>query len=145
MALDVEPPPPPTLVADEDDADDEYRRRDIEEHLAAGAWVEAFDHWARDTGMEADAYRIARDLELFERFDFFWDRFAQRVGYSAPGVPEDWQRADYHEALDSWRQVSSINAGLAELGQEVCEVLRAEYLEVDDEDWGEDLDLPEFD
>lgn len=144
MALDVDPPSPPAIGAAAPDGDDEYRRAEIEDHLASGAWAEAFERWRRETDLEPDAYEIAVDLGLFDEFDFFWDQIAQRVGYSAPGIPEDWDRAGYHEGLTSWRQASSINAGLAELGQVVCDVLRDDYLAWEEEGWGDDLDLPSF-
>ncbi|MFW6448294.1 MAG: hypothetical protein ACOC0X_02005 [Halobacteriota archaeon] len=129
MTLDVEPPPPPSL--EPGPSDETYRRAAIRRHLADGAWAEAFDRWAETTGLDEGTYAIARELELFDRFDFFWDDFAGRVGYHAPGIPEDWREADTHAALESWGQVSSINASLAELGQVVCEVLAEAYLEVD--------------
>lgn len=144
MGLDVDIPEAPTLEPPPGDEDDEYRRKDIQNHLEGGAWEEAFNQWKRETELQADAFEIARELELFEEFDFFWDQFAQRVGYSAPGIPDDWDRAGYHDELTSWRQASSINAGLAELGQLVCDILKEEYLEWEDEDWGDDLDLPSF-
>ncbi|MFP4590455.1 MAG: hypothetical protein ACLFM8_03185 [Halobacteriales archaeon] len=131
MGLDVEPPPPPSLEAAS--ADGSYRREELDRHLEAGAWRAAFDRWSATTDMDEATFRIARELDLFARFDFFWDDFAGRVGYHAPGIPEDWREASTHDDLDSWGQVSSINAGLAELGQVVCEVLAAEYLDVDEE------------
>jgi len=73
-----------------------------------------------------------------------WDDFADRVGYHAPGLPEDWKERKLHPDLDSWGTVSAINAGLTELGQVVCEVLKEEYI-----DWEASYeapdDLPEFD
>ncbi len=143
MTLDIDPPEPPTLVVSST-GDDEYRRQEIQEHLGAGAWEEAFERWSQETSIQSDAYQIAIELELFDRFDFFWDQFANRVGYAAPGIPDDWDRAEYHEDLTSWRQASSINAGLAELGQIVCDILKDEYLDWEEEDWGDDLDLPSF-
>lgn len=142
MGLEVDPPSPPALGVDEDDA---YRRREIADHLENGAWETAFEAWAKTTEIDRDAYAIAVDLELFDRFDFFWDEFAQRVGFAAPGIPDDWDRVTYHDELTSWRQVSAINAGFVELGQTVCDVLKDEYLEWESDDWGDDLDLPSFD
>ncbi|EMA40325.1 hypothetical protein C448_13276 [Halococcus morrhuae DSM 1307] len=146
MSLAVETPPPPTLEAGVDadayeDADvggDEYRRDELESFLHAGAWDEAFEHWAADTEMDEREFAIVRDLGLVDRFDFFWDDFADRVGYHAPGLPEDWKERDLHPDLDSWGAVSSINAGLTELGQLVCEVLKEEYI-----DWEADYDAPD--
>lgn len=141
MPPDVQRPDPPTLEAVDDDR---YRRQEIDEHLEDGAWADAFDRWWATSTIDSDAYVIARDLGLFDDFDFFWDDIAQRVGYSAPGIPDDWDQADYHEELTSWRQASSINAGLAELGQLVCDILKDDYLDWEDDDWGDDLDLPSF-
>lgn len=135
MSLDVEPPPPPTLEAvDAGEDGSTYRREELEAHLRAGAWDRAFDRWAETTDLPADTYAIARELGLFERFDFFWDEFAERVGYNAPGIPEDWQAANYHDELESWGQVSGINAALAEFGQIVCDVLVEEYLDAESSD-----------
>jgi hypothetical protein len=151
MSLAVETPAPPTLDtsvdADEyEDADvggDEYRREELQEFLETGAWDEAFEQWAADTEMTEAEFAIVRDLDLIERFDFFWDDFAGRVGYHAPGLPEDWKERDIHPDLDSWGAISSINAGLTELGQTVCDVLKDDYI-----DWEADYeapdDLPDF-
>ncbi len=151
MTLTVETPAPPTLDtgvdADEyDDADvggDEYRREELEAFLETGAWDEAFEQWARETEMTETEFAIVRDLELISRYDFFWDDFADRVGYHAPGLPEDWKERDIHPDLDSWGAVSSINAGLTELGQTVCDVLKEEYIDWEAEYEAPD-DLPEF-
>jgi hypothetical protein len=152
MSLDVDPPAPPTLSAVDpdqyDDAEvvgtDDYHRDDLAAFLREGAWAEAFDRWAASTEMTATEWRIVVDLDLVDEFDFFWDDFADRVGYHAPGIPEDWKVRDLHPELDSWGQVSSVNASLTELGQTVSEVLKAGYV-----DWEADFeapdDLPEFD
>ena len=146
MSLDAEAPDPPTLEPDLDpdeyeDADvagDEYRREELEEFLREGAWERAFDEWAASTDMDGEDWEIVLDLELIDRYDFFWDDFVDRVGYHAPGLPEDWRQRDIHPELDSWGTVSSINAGLTELGQIVCEVLKEEYI-----DWETDYDPPD--
>ncbi|PSQ15919.1 hypothetical protein BRD00_12970 [Halobacteriales archaeon QS_8_69_26] len=146
MSLDVDPPDPPTLAARDPNeyedatvaADADYRRGEIEEFLAAGAWGAAFREWAAGTDVTAEQFRIATELGLFADFDFFWDDFADRVGYHAPGIPEDWRERDYHPDVDSWETVSAINAGLTEFGQLVCEILKAEYI-----DWEADYEPPE--
>lgn len=151
MTLDVTPPAPPELEAmdpsEYDDADvvgdTDYRREELEEFLADGAWERAFESWASDTNVDADIYEIILDLSLFERFDFFWDSHADRVGYHAPGIPEDWKERDYHPDIESWTTVSTINASLTELGQEVCEVLKEEYIDWETEYEAPD-DLPDF-
>lgn len=146
MTLDVAPPDPPELdpsgdVDDYDDADpggSEYRREELETYLHEGAWEEAFDRWASDTDLTERAFDVVRDLEMVTEFDFFWDSFATRVGYHAPGLPEDWRERDIHPALDSWETVSGINAAMAELGGVVGEVLETEYV-----DWETEPDVPD--
>jgi hypothetical protein len=151
MALDVATPDPPELEAmdpnEYEDAevvgDTDYRREEIESFLREGAWEEAFAEWAADTGMTEEDFAVVRDLDLLGRFDFFWDSHADRVGYHAPGLPEDWKEREIHPDIDSWGTVSAINAGLTELGQVVCDVLKADYI-----DWETDYeapdDLPDF-
>ena len=152
MSLDADPPAPPELDEidpnEYDDADivgdTDYKRAELEAFLQEGAWAEAFDQWAADTGMDAAVFEIVLELNLVGRFDFFWDSFAERVGYHAPGIPEDWQERDIHPGLDSWGTVSSINAGLTELGQVVCDVLKDDYVDWESEYEAPD-DLPDFD
>jgi hypothetical protein len=151
MALDVDPPDPPELQAiDPNEYDDtevaedaDYRREELSAFLEAGAWEEAFEEWARDTTMDRPAFDIVTDLELVDRFDFFWDSYAERVGYHAPGIPEDWKQRDIHPELQSWGTVSAINAGLTELGQVVCDVLKDDYVDWETEYEAPD-DLPDF-
>jgi hypothetical protein len=146
MSLDVDPPEPPELnpaqdVADYDDADPggaEYRREELQEFLEDGAWEEAFDQWAALTDLDETAFGVVRDLGMVQEFDFFWDSFATRVGYHAPGLPENWRERDIHPNLDSWDAVSGINAAMAELGGVVSETLGEEYV-----DWESDADLPD--
>jgi hypothetical protein len=151
MALDAEPPEPPELgpamaVDDYEDVDvqgEEYRREELQAFLDDGAWADAFEMWAEGTDLDESEWRIVRDLELTREFDFFWDDFADRVGYHAPGLPEDWRERSLHPAIDSWGTVSAINAGLTELGQTVCDVLKDDYIDWESEFDGPD-DLPEF-
>jgi hypothetical protein len=151
MSLDVDVPPPPELEAidpnEYDDAevvgDTDYKRDELEALLREGAWEEAFEEWADDTGVDEREFAIVTDLGMLREFDFFWDAFAERVGYHAPGIPEDWKERAYHPDLDSWGTVSSINAGLTELGQLVCEVLKEEYVDWETEYEAPD-DLPDF-
>ena len=152
MPLDVEVPPPPSLspgvdATEYEDAEvlgsDDYRRAELEAYLAAGAWDEAFGEWAAKTALTEAEFAIAQELDLFAEFDFFWDDFADRVGYHAPGIPEDWKERGYHASLDSWATVSSINASLTELGQTVSEVLKADYVEWEASFEAPD-DLPDF-
>ena len=150
MGLNVEAPDPPELPEmDADDHDDvdvqgtDYRREELEAFLAEGAWEEGFEAWAAETDLGEPAFGIASELGLFQRYDFFWDDFADRVGYHTPGLPEDWRERDLHPELDSWETVSAINAALAALGDTVSRTLKSEYV-----DWEADFeapdDLPEF-
>jgi hypothetical protein len=151
MTLDVPVPERPQLSSSVDTADyedvevqgDEYRRDELADALGDGAWHDAFESWAAETGMDERVWAIVTDLELVSEFDFFWDSFAGRVGYHAPGLPENWRERQIHPDIESWETVSSINAGLTELGQVVCDVLADEYLdwEADEVDAG---DLPDF-
>lgn len=152
MSLEVSVPEPPSLetgvdASEYDDADvvgnDDYKRAELSEYLRSGAWAEAFDQWAESTQLSQEEYEIVRDLGLLERFDFFWDDFAGRVGYHAPGLPEDWKEREIHPDLTSWSKVSSINASLTELGETVADVLKQEYIDWEAEFEAPD-DLPEF-
>lgn len=152
MGLDVETPTPPELRSDVnvdeyEDVDatgDDYRRDELEQFLRDGAWNESFDQWAEHTDLTEEEFEIARDIGLFHEFDFFWDDFADRVGYHAPGIPEDWKERDYHPKIDSWNVVSGINAAMTELGQIVCDVLKNDYVEWESEFEAPD-ELPDFD
>jgi hypothetical protein len=151
MSLDVEPPSPPELRTDidasaYDDVDvdpGEYRREELETLLGDGAWEQAFAQWAEQSNMDEGTFAIATDLDLFAQFDFFWDDVADRVGYHAPGIPENWQEREVHPDLETWGDVSTINAELAEFGQIVCEVLKDEYVDWESE-YEPEGDLPDF-
>jgi hypothetical protein len=145
MTLDVDAPEPPELPEVDTGAYDdvevqgeEYRRQELEDLLADGAWADAFDEWAAHTDLDEEEFTVAEELGLFEEFDFFWDDFADRVGYHAPGIPEDWNERDLHSELDSWEMVSGINAALAEFGDTVSRTLKDEYI-----DWEADYDAPD--
>ena len=146
MTLAVEPPDPPELapdmgVAEYEDVDvqgEEYRREELQTFLDEGAWEDAFAEWAEHAELDEQEWEIVLDLELVSEFDFFWDDFAGRVGYHAPGLPEDWRERNLHPDIDSWGTVSGINAALTELGQIVCDVLKDEYI-----DWEADYDGPD--
>ncbi|WP_436901585.1 hypothetical protein [Halovenus halobia] len=151
MSLDVAVPDPPELEGmdpnEYEDAevvgDTDYKRDELEAFLREGAWEESFEQWAAETEMDEHDFEIMLDLEMIGRFDFFWDSFAERVGYHAPGIPEDWKERDYHPDIESWGTVSSINASLTELGQIVCDVLKDEYIDWETEYEAPD-DLPDF-
>jgi hypothetical protein len=151
MSLDVGVPPSPELDQTDpneyDDAevigDTDYKRDELEDLLRAGAWEDAFERWADDASLNEAEFEVVTDLGMLRQFDFFWDAFAERVGYHAPGIPEDWKERNYHPDLDSWGTVSAINAGLTELGQLVCEVLKDDYVDWETEYEAPD-DLPDF-
>jgi hypothetical protein len=151
MTLDVETPEPPQLEEidpnEYEDAevvgDTDYRRTELESFLEEGAWAQAFDEWAAHTDVTAEEWAIVLELDLLTQFDFFWDDFADRVGYHAPGLPQDWKERKLHPELTSWGQVSSINAGLTELGQVVSETLKDDYIDWEAEYEAPD-DLPDF-
>ena len=151
MSLDVAVPDPPELEGidpnEYEDAevvgDTDYKRDELEAFLREGAWKEAFEQWAAETEMSESDFEIMLDLEMIGQFDFFWDSFAERVGYHAPGIPEDWKERNYHPDIESWGTVSSINASLTELGQIVCDTLKDEYIDWETEYEAPD-DLPDF-
>ena len=146
MSLDVAVPDPPELEGidpnEYEDAeivgDTDYKRDELEQFLRNGAWEEAFEQWAAETEMTEADFEIMLDLSMIGQFDFFWDSFAERVGYHAPGIPENWKEQNYHPDIESWGTVSSINASLTELGQVVCDVLKDEYI-----DWETEYDAPD--
>lgn len=135
--MDVETPDPPSLGTEHRTAETDTRieagadvhREDLATALHEGAWVQGFQEWAEHTDLDGSAWRAVADLGLIEEFDFFWDGSADRVGYSSPGIPENWRQADLHPALDSWSTVSSVNAALSELGRTVAAVLTQEYVD----------------
>lgn len=151
VSLDVDAPPPPELSSGEHDelpteSDDdapEYRRSELQGFLEDGAWERAFGEWTEHTALDRTEFEIATELELFRRYDFFWDDFAGRVGFHAPGIQEDWRELDLHPELDSWGAVSNINASLTELGRIVADLLTADYVDWDEE-YQEPDDLPDF-
>ena len=151
MSLNVDPPAPPELQQTDpneyEDADvvgdTDYKRDELETLLREGAWEDAFSEWAAETDMDEAEFRIVDELEMIQQYDFFWDSFAERVGYHAPGIPEDWKERDYHPDLASWGTVSAINAGLTELGQITCDVLKNDYIDWETEYEAPD-DLPDF-
>jgi hypothetical protein len=152
MSLDVDVPAPPELEEfdpnEYEDADvvgdTDYKREEIETLLREGAWTEAFEAWAETADIDEGEFGIVLDLGMLRQFDFFWDSFAERVGYHAPGIPEDWKEREYHPELDSWGTVSGINAAMTELGQTACDVLLDEYIDWETEYEAPD-DLPDFD
>ena len=140
MSLEVATPPVPEIPTEGAPAE---RRGEIASLLQEGAWADGFETWASSTRVTAAQWTIVRELRLLGQFAFFWDEFADRVGYHAPGIPEDWRERSIHPAVTSWETVSSINAGLTELGQAVSETLKAEYITWESS-YEPPSDLPEF-
>ncbi|MFC6732787.1 MULTISPECIES: hypothetical protein [unclassified Haladaptatus] len=147
MSLDIDAPPAPRIVSNTDvesyeDVEvfgsQDYRREELQEFLDEGAWERSFNEWAEHTDVSSKQFGIVEDLDLIADFDFFWDDFANRVGYHAPGLPENWKERKLHPNLTSWGDVSAINAGLTELGQIVSDVLKDEYV-----DWEAEYEAPE--
>ncbi len=151
MSLNVDRPAPPELEETDpneyEDAeivgDTDYKRDELEELLSAGAWKQAFETWAEDTDLDEREFSIVADLGMIQHFDFFWDAFADRVGYHAPGIPEDWKERNLHPELRSWETVSGINAAMAELGETVSQTLKSDYIDWETEYEAPD-DLPDF-
>jgi len=151
MTLDVDAPAPPALdpaqdAAEYDDADpggSEYRREELETFLEDGAWEQAFEKWADDTDLSETAFDVVVDLDLIAEFDFFWDAFATRVGYHAPGLPENWREREIHPdptpGTRSQHQRRHGGIGTAAAG----EVFENEYVDWESEYDGPD-DLPQF-
>ena len=140
MSLDAPTPPVPEIPTEGAPAE---RRAEIARLLEEGAWAEGFERWAASTHVTAAEWAVVRELQLLGQFAFFWDEFADRVGYHAPGLPEDWRERAIHPDVTSWETVSSINAGLTELGQSVSETLKAEYITWESS-YEPPSDLPEF-
>jgi len=151
MPLDVAPPAPPELEETDpneyEDAevvgDTDYKREELEALLREGAWQQAFDEWAADTDLDEREFAIVADLGMIQHFDLFWDAFADRVGYHAPGIPEDWKERELHPDLASWETVSGINASMAELGETISQTLKRDYIDWETEYEAPD-DLPDF-
>ncbi|MGM0590782.1 MAG: hypothetical protein ACQETI_03980 [Halobacteriota archaeon] len=133
MSLDVATPDPPTIFVgspEETTAYDEERRAELQAFFEAeNAWGEAFSEWAEETQLVEDEYAAVVELGLVEAFDFYWDGEAERVDYSAPEVPDDWQTREYHSALTSWDTVSKIDEELDGLGRTVADTLTDYYVD----------------
>ncbi|MFW6376557.1 MAG: hypothetical protein ACOC0F_01145 [archaeon] len=136
MQLPASVPEPPDLEPHDPDWNDEsayesvdHRRDEIQAVLEDGVWERALHEWAEHADWDETDFGIARDLDLFEAFDFSWDPDSERIEYHTPEVPDDWQERDLHPALDSWTVVSKIDVGLADLGRAVSELIQAEYVD----------------
>lgn len=150
MGLDVDTPDPPTLrdpqypgdydSVDEGHLDDEVgddaRRDDLASFLENGAWEQAFGEWADHTMLGEDEFELARELDLLEALDFYWNPAAEDVGYRAPSVPpRDALPEGYREAFDAG-DLEGIEEELEELARTVTEVLEAGYVDSDGGEFG---------
>ena len=135
MSLDIEPPTPPAPSVEDGDTYevDRYRHRDLLKYLEQGAWEEAFNQWALDTGLTEQEYTIARELDLFADFEFMWDDAAGVVDYRAPEFPEDWREREIRPDLDSVEQANVVETELDDLGDIVAGTLTVYYVEWEDE------------
>lgn len=142
IGLDVPVPDPPSLSGPQtrgdyeaigdpaDDPGDDYRREEIADVLADGAWADAFDEWASETDLSPAEFELVDRLGLFEAFEFYWDPATDDVGYRAPGLPED-ARADVPAT-----QADGVEGKLDSLGRVVSETLENDYLRRDEDTFG---------
>ncbi|WP_254273337.1 hypothetical protein [Haloarcula marina] len=142
MALDVPVPDPPSLRGPQPrgeyesidvpatEPDDDYRREEIAEVLASGAWADGFEEWTTGTGLTDADFAVVLDHGLVEEFDFYWEPATDDVGYRAPTLP-DAARADLTTS-----DVDEIESELDSLGRVVSETLENDYLQRDDETFG---------
>jgi hypothetical protein len=140
MTLDVEVPEAPSLrgpqsrgeyaaidMTDQEPVDD-YRREEVAEVLADGAWQDAFEEWAAHTLLSETEFERVVELGLLEELDLYWDPAADEVGYRAPTVPE----AD----RSAFEDVQGVEEALDALGRVVSEVLENDYLVRDADEFG---------
>ncbi|WP_435365799.1 hypothetical protein [Haloarchaeobius sp. DYHT-AS-18] len=142
MALDVSIPDSPSLHGPQPrgeyeaidnpvtNPEDDYRREEIASILSSGAWNDAFEEWAAQTGLTVDTFEVVMEYELINDFDFYWDATTDEVGYQSPTLPQAAR-----EKLDA-RTVEDIELELDTLGRVVSEMLENDYLLRDDEMFG---------
>lgn len=142
MALDVPVPDPPSLHGPQprgeyeaidnpvEYPEDDSRRADLEMILSDGAWNDAFEEWAAQTGLTAADFETVVTYGLIDEFDFYWDPSTDEVGYRSPSLPQAAR-----DALDTGT-VDEIETELATLGRVVSEMLENDYLLRDDETFG---------
>lgn len=144
MALDVETPDPPRLhgvtVPEDYDAEDAFeegsRREELARFLDSGAWAMAFDEWSVGTSLTEAEFAAVRDLDLVERFDFYWHEAQGDVSYRSPTLPEELPAPyDAHLSSDDREE---IEAELDDLGRIVSEVLENDYVDGDGTEFGYD-------
>ncbi len=133
MALDVDVPDPPDLTnrglpgeIEPDAAFDsisDLRRGELEDILRDGAWNEAFLEWAEYTYLTDAECLDLQEVGAFDRLDFYWDPFEERLRFEVPPL---------HGELETQRShAARITTELEELCQTVIEMLEDGYV-----DWG---------
>lgn len=117
MTLDVETPEAPPL---EPLRDGDHAREELAAALEDGAWRDGFQEWAASTYLAAGEVRQARELGLFERFEFHVEPGDGAVGYDAPPVPSGaFDDGDgVREELDALGRAVSGTAGDYLAGEE---------------------------
>lgn len=146
MVLDVETPDPPPLHGPQDPGDYDaveeeedptgtnHRREELAALLHDGAWAEAFEEWADHTYLTEAQFRAVLDLDLIDRFDFYWNPAAEDVGYRAPALPENPSTAD--DRMLGKGDIEEIEEELDALGRTVSEVVEQEYIHRDGDEFG---------
>ncbi|MFC6975391.1 hypothetical protein ACFQL1_13210 [Halomicroarcula sp. GCM10025709] len=142
MALDVTVPDPPSLSgpqprddydgidAPEEEPEDDYRREEIAEVLADGAWADGFEEWTTQTGLTETEFDVIREHGLLAGLDFYWDPASGEVGYRAPTLS-----AAARGAIDR-ADADEIDSELDTLGRVVSETLENDYLVRNEETFG---------
>ena len=142
MSLDVPVPDPPSLHGPQPRGDyeaidnpveypeDDYRREELEEFLASGAWNDAFEEWASGTSLTTSDFEVVLEYGLVQEFDFYWDPQTDEVGFRSPTLPEE-----AHDDLDAGT-ADEVELELDTLGRVVSEMLENDYLLRDDETFG---------
>lgn len=142
MPLDVSTPDPPSLHGPQSRGDyeaidddlvedsDDYRREELEDILAEGAWRDAFDEWSNQTALTPAEFEAVERLGLVDAFDFYWAPASDEVGYRAPSLPDD--AAEEFDLDDP----GGIDMALDTLGRIVSETLENDYLLRDEDEFG---------
>ncbi|MFP4627958.1 MAG: hypothetical protein ACLFMX_03105 [Halobacteriales archaeon] len=134
MSLDVDPPAPPDLtnrgppegydLEEGTTAVGEFRRAELEEVLLDGAWNEAFREWAAYTDLTDEQYERAREANLIDDLDLYWDPTEERLRFDLPTLPPALA-ADSHLA-------TVLRVELSDLGDTLVDIAERGYL-----DWGD--------
>jgi hypothetical protein len=140
MVLEVPVPDPPSLShpqqhgeyeaidMTDQEIEDDYRHEELEQFLQAGAWQDAFEQWATETDVTADAFQTLVERGVLDRFDFYWNPQTDETGYRAPALTPDERRT-----VDD---PDVVELELDTLGRIVTEFLENDYLLRDEGDFG---------